>query len=344
MDIIIIVLLILLNGVFAMAEIAIISARKSRLRQLGDEGNKNAQAALELANNPNRFLSTVQIGITLIGILAGAFAGETIVDPLSAQMSSLPMLGPYSDVIALGIVVAAITYMSLIIGELVPKRIALNKPEKIAMFISRPMNTMSALTAPLVTLLTSSTDLVLRILRMKQRPGGLTISDEEVKALIREGARVGVFEIAEKEIVERTLRLGDRKVSSLMTPNKDIVWLKIDSSFSQIRNKIQKRTFSYYPVYKDNLKQVMGVVRTEDFLAHYLSDEKIDLSNFLHKALFIQQSMDGIDALELFKEAKIHTGLVVDEYENIKGILTLTDILEAIVGDMPAAYGVQEKA
>lgn len=326
-----------------MAEIAIVSARKSRLKHLANEGSRNAHAALELANNPNRFLSTVQIGITLIGILAGAFAGEMIIDPLSEQISQIPLLDPYSDAIALGIVVALITYLSLIIGELVPKRIALHSPEKIASLVARPMNALSALTAPLVSLLTTSTDWVLKILRISQTADELPVSEEEIKMLIREGARVGVFKIAEKDIVERTLMLGDKRVNTLMTPRKEIIWLDVDSSFKTIRNKIGKRSYSYFPVYRDTLDKVLGVVRTEDLLAHYLIEEKIDLNKFLHKPLFIPETMGGLEVLELFKKTGVHTALVVDEYGNIRGILTLTDILEAIVGDMPAVHEPEEQ-
>lgn len=326
-----------------MAEIAIVSARKSRLKHLAQEGNKNAQSALDLANNPNRFLSTVQVGITLIGILAGAFAGEAIISPLSEQISGTPFLDPYSDAIALGTVVVVITYFSLIIGELVPKRIALHNPEKIAAFVARPMNILSAFTTPLVSVLTASTDLVLKVLRIRQTSDELPVSEEEIKMLIREGARVGVFKLTEKDIVERTFMLGDKRVNILMTPRKEIVWLDVDSSFKAIRNKIGKRSYSYFPVCKDTLDNVLGVVRTEDLLAHYLIEEKIDLNKFLHKPLFIPETMEGLEVLELFKKTGVHTALVVDEYGNVRGILTLTDILEAIVGDMPAVHEPEEK-
>ena len=343
MEIVVIILLIILNGIFAMAEIAIVSARKSRLKNLASEGSKSAQSALDLATSPNRFLSTVQIGITLIGILAGVFAGEAIIDPLSTEISQISLLEPYSGAIALGIVVVVITYLSLIIGELVPKRIALNSPEKIASLLARPMNILSALTAPLVSVLTVSTDWVLKILGIRQTTEEIPVSEEEIKMLIREGARVGVFKIVEKDIVERTLRLGDKRVNALMTPRKEIIWLDIDSSFRTIRNRIGKRSYSYFPVCRDTLDKVVGIVRTEDLLAHYLIEEKIDLKKFLHKPLFIPETMGGLEVLELFKKTGVHTALVVDEYGNIQGILTLTDVLEAIVGDMPAVHELEER-
>lgn len=342
MEIVIIILLIVLNGIFAMAEIAIISARKYKLQQKAHEGDKNAQAALELANTPNRFLSTIQINITLIGILAGAFGGATIAEKLSEQLSTIPLLNPYSDVIGLSIIVLSITYLSLVIGELVPKRIALSNPEGVASLVARPMNFVSSVTAPLVYLLSISTDWLLRILQIKSAAEP-TVSEEEVRLLIREGARVGVFEIAEKDIVERTLALGDRKVNSLMTTRKKIVWLDIDSSFKAIRNKIAKKPHSHFPVCRDVLDKVVGIVRTKDLLAVFLIEEKIDLKKVLYKALFIPETTDVLKVLELFKKSGIHMALIVDEYGSIQGLISLTDIIEAIVGNIPSFEELSEK-
>lgn len=333
MEIIIILLLILLNGIFAMAEIAIVSARKSRLQHLANEGNKNAQAALELANSPNRFLSTIQIGITLVGILAGAYGGATIAEELASYFETIPYLAPYSEVTGIAIVVAVITYLSLIIGELVPKRLALSNPELIASFIARPMRTLSKASAPLVYFLSISIDFILRVLQIK--PKEELVSVEEVRMLIREGTRVGVFETAEKDIVERTLQLGDKKVNTLMTPRKEIVWLDIDSSFKAIHSRVAKHPHSHFPVCRDTLDKVLGVVRTEDILSNFLIEERIDLRKFLHKPLFIPESTDGLKVLELFKKSGIHTALVIDEYGNVQGVISMTDILEAIVGDIP---------
>src|SRR3989344_3643546 len=229
MEIIIILLLILLNGIFAMVEIAVVSARKSRLQHLAQEGNKNAQAVLELKDSPNRFLSTVQIGITLIGILTGAFGGATIAENLASYFETIPSIAPYSEAIGIAVVVAAITYLSLIIGELVPKRLGLSNPELIASAAAQPMRALSKISAPLVYLLSISTDFILQVFQIK--PKEEAVSVEEIRMLIREGTRVGVFEAAEKDIVERTLGLGERRVNSLMTPRKEIVWFDIDSSF-----------------------------------------------------------------------------------------------------------------
>ncbi|HSA84181.1 MAG TPA: hemolysin family protein [Patescibacteria group bacterium] len=341
MEILIVLLLILLNGLFAMAEIAIVSARKSRLKQQANQGNKKAQAALELAQSPNRFLSTVQIGITLIGIFAGAFGGVTIAESLAKQFMTISVIAPYSEALALGIVVSVITYFSLILGELVPKRIALNNPEKIAILVARPMDKLSKISHPLVSLLSISTEFVFRILGLKASTEP-TVTDEEVKILLREGTQTGVFEIAEKDIVERTLKLSDKKVNSLMTPRKEIIWLTLDSSYKTIRNKIAKNPHANFPVCRDNLDKVIGVVRSEDMLTNFLLEEKIELQKFIHKPLFIPESMAALKVLELFKKSGIHMALVIDEYGNVQGLLSLTDILEAIVGDIPTINELEE--
>lgn len=333
MEIIIILFLILLNGIFAMVEIAVVSARKSRLQQLSQEGDKNAQAVLDLKNSPNRFLSTVQIGITSVGILAGAFGGATIAENLAAYFKTIPYLASYSEAIGIAIVVATITYLSLIIGELVPKRLALSNPELIASLAARPMRTLSKVSTPLVYLLSISTDFILQLFQIK--PTEESVSVEEIRMLIREGTRLGIFETTEKDIVERTLQLGDKRVNTMMTPRKKIVWLDIDSSFNSIRSRVAGNPHSHFPVCRNTLDKVLGVVLTEDILANFLIEEKIDLKKFLHKPLFIPQTTDGLKVLELFKKSGIHMALVVDEYGNVQGIISMTDVLEAIVGDIP---------
>ncbi len=342
MEIIIILLLIILNGVLAMAEIAIVSARKSRLKQQANEGSKNAQAALELAQSPSRFLSTVQIGITFVGIFAGAFGGETIAKNLSSTLKNASLLAPYAESIAILLVVTFITYLSLIIGELVPKRIALNSPETISKFMVYPMNLLSSFASPLVSLLTFSSDLMLRLLQIKQS-GEPMVSEEEIKMLIGEGTKSGIFNIAEKDIVERTLKLSDKKVNTLMTSRKEVVWLELDSPFKTLRNKIAKHPHAHFPVCRDNLDKIVGVVRAEDILTHFLLEEKIELQKYIHKPLFVPESMDGLKVLELFKKSGIHMAVVVDEYGNIQGLLSITDILEAIVGDIPTIDELEER-
>lgn len=342
MEIIIILLLILLNGIFAMAEIAIVSARKSRLKQQANEGSKNAQAALDLAQSPGRFLSTVQIGITFVGIFAGAFGGETIAKSLSNEFKNLPFIAPYANGIAILLVVSLITYLSLIIGELVPKRIALNNPEAIAKFMAYPMNLLSSIALPVVSLLTISTDWVFRLLQIKPSSEPV-VSDEEIKMLMGEGARVGIFNLAEKNIVERTLKLSDKKINSLMTSRKEIVWLELDSPFKTLRNKIAKHPHAHFPVCRDSLDKVVGVVRAEDILTNFLLEEKIQLQKFIHKPLFVPESMNALKVLELFRKTGIHMALVVDEYGNVQGLLSLSDILEAIVGDIPSFNELEDK-
>lgn len=324
-----------------MVEIAVIAARKSRLLQLANEGSKRAQAALELKNSPNRFLSTVQIGITLVGILAGAFGGATIAENLAVYFETIPPIAPYSEGIGIAIVVAAITYLTLIVGELVPKRLGLSNPELIASYAARPMRILSFLSTPFVYLLSVSTDFILQILHVKSKEE--IVSAEEIRMLIKEGTRLGVFEAAETDIVERTLQLGDRKVNMLMTPRKAAVWLDIDSSFKAIRSKVAKYPHSHFPVCRDTLDKVLGVVRTEDILANFLIEERIDLRKFIHKPLFIPETTDGLKVLELFKKSGIHMALVVDEYGNVQGIISMTDILEAIVGDIPTIDELEEK-
>lgn len=342
MEIIIILLLILLNGIFAMAEIAIVSARRSKLKQQADEGSKQAQAALALSQSPSRFLSTVQIGITFVGIFAGAFGGGTVAKSLSYELKNIPVIASYADGISIFLVVAFITYLSLIIGELVPKRIALNNPETVARIMAYPMNILSSITSPLVSLLTVSTDFVFRLLQIKPSDEPF-VSDEEIKILLGEGTRLGIFNIAEKDIVERTLKLGDKKINSLMTPRKEIVWLELDSPFKTLRNKISRHSHAHFPVCRDSLDKVVGVVRAKDILTNFLLEEKIQLQKFIHKPLFVPESMNTLKVLELFRKTGIHMALVVDEYGNVGGLLSLTDILEAIVGDIPSINEMEDK-
>jgi len=342
MEIIIVILLIVVNGIFAMAEIAIISAKKSKLQQQANEGNSSAQAALDISKSPIRFLSTVQIGITLVGIFAGVFGGATIAEDLAKYIHTISLLAPYSQFLALTIVVSAITYLSLVIGELVPKRIALSNPEKIAVFMAQPMNKISMITSPIVWLLSTSTDTILKIIGIKDRTTP-AITDEEIKMLLREGTQTGAFELAEKDIVERTMRLSDKKVNSLMTPRKEIVWLDIDSPFKIIRNKITKKPHAHFPVCRDSLDKVVGVIRTENVLVDFLAEEKINLKKLLLKPLFIPESMDGLKVLELFKKSGIHMALVADEYGNTQGLISLADILDEIVGDIPTINELDEE-
>jgi putative hemolysin len=334
-DIIIVLLLILINGIFVTAELAIISSRKHKLKQLANDGSKNAKAALELSENPNRLLSTAQVGITLISILTGVFGGGALSGDLASQFENIPFISPYSETISFSVVVIGITYLTLVIGELVPKRIALSDPEGLAMFFAFPLKFLASIMEPIVALLSISTEWILRALRVKQNIG-ISVSEDEIRTLVSEGAKAGVVEIGEREILERTLGLGDKKVSSLMTPRKEVAWFDIDGAYRSIRNKLMKHPHPYFPVCEGSIDKVIGVVRAEDLLIDFIKDEKFDLKKELLKPLFIPTTMDALEVLDLFKRSGIHLAMVVDEYGNIEGLVSLTDILEAIVGDIPA--------
>lgn len=334
-EVLFILLLVVANGVFAMSEMAVVSARKVRLQQWANEGNNNARTALELANAPTRFLSTVQVGITLIGILAGALGGATIAKKLALLFSQIRWLAPYSQAIGLGIVVVSITYLSLIIGELVPKRVALNNPERIAAAIATPMRALSALASPVVHLLSTSTEVALRLLGIKPSLEP-QVTEEEIRVLIKQGTEAGTFEVAEQDMVQRVFRLGDRQVNGLMTPRLEIVWLDLEDLAENNRHKMTHSAHSRFPVCQGGLDNVIGVVQVKDLLARSLAGEAIDLTAALQTPLFVPESMPALNVLELFKQSGTHTALVVDEYGVVQGLVTLNDIMEAIVGDIPS--------
>ncbi|MDZ7964899.1 MAG: hemolysin family protein [Nostoc sp. DedSLP03] len=337
-EISIILVLIIANGVFSMSEMAIVSARKVRLQQLANQGDAKAMAALKLAESPNHFLSTVQVGISLIGILTGAFGGATIANRLAVYVRLVPLLAPYSEPISFGIVVLLITYLSLIVGELVPKRLALNNPERIASIVAIPMQALAAIASPVVFLLSTSTDLILRVL-------GITastepqVTEEEIKILIEQGTEAGTFEEAEQDMVERVFRLGDRPVSYLMTPRPDIVWLDLDDSAEENRLKMVDSAYSRYPVCQGGLDNVLGVIPVTDLLARSFRGEPLDLTIGLRQPVFVPESTRGLKVLELFKQTITHMALVVDEYGVIQGLVTLNDIMSEIVGDVPSTDG-----
>lgn len=324
------------NGVFAMSELAIVSARKVRLRQMCDDGDSRACAALELATSPDRFLSTIQIGITLVGILAGAFGGATIAEQLTSQISRVPALAPYGEALAVGLIVVLITYFSLIIGELVPKRFALNHPEQIARAVAPPMKFLSKLVSPVVTFLSFSTSAVLTLLRMKP-PTGPPVTEDEIKVLIEQGTMAGVFEQAEQEMVKRVFKLADRRVLSLMTPRLDIIWLDEQDSREEIRRKVTESRYSRLPVCRDSLDQIQGIVEAKDLLALCLSNQELNLTSVMTPPLFVPESRSALEVLEMFKSSAAQAALIVNEYGSIEGLVTTTDILEAIVGDIEPA-------
>ncbi len=341
MEILFIILLLIANGVFAMSEMAIVSSRRARLQHLAEKNDVGARAALELADAPDRFLSTIQIGITLIGILAGAFGGATITRHLTAQLNRIPALAPYSEAISLVVVVVIITYFSLVIGELVPKRLALNNPEQIASRIARPMQFLSRLASPAARLLGASSTLVLRLLRVKPLAHP-SVTEEEVKIMIDQGMQAGVFEAAEHDLVDNIFRLADQKIPQLMTPRPDVVWLDIESPVEEIRQRIIDSPYSRMPVCQGKLDNILGIVKARDLLARILSGEPLDLRAALRQPLYVPETRTGLQLLELFKGSTTHIAVVIDEHGALEGLVTMNDVLEAIVGGLPAQPGQSE--
>jgi len=335
MEAVIILVLILLNGFFAMVEIAVVSSRKVRLQQMAREGDRRAEAALKLAENPERFLSTVQIGITLIGILAGAFGGVTIAGWLAIYLTDIPWIHPYQQAVALALVVLTITYFSIVLGEIVPKRLALIHPERVALATASLFRVIALIGLPAVRGLSLSSDLVMKILgvRKSQEP---PVTEEEIKLLIEQGTQAGVFVETEQELVKSIFRLADREVSILMTPRRDIVWLDLDDGEEVNHRKIRESPFSRFPVGQGSLDNVLGIIRAKDALAYCQSERDLDLKAVMKSPLFVPENLPALQLLENFKKSRPHLALAVDEYGGIQGLVTLNDILEAIVGDIPA--------
>ncbi len=338
MEIIIILFLILLNGVFSMSEIALISSRKSRLESEAKKGSSSAKTALDLANSPNKFLSTVQIGITLIGILTGIYSGEAITSDLQSFLEQFQTIAPYAKSLAVVIIVIIVTFFTLILGELVPKRIGLTYPESIAKMVALPMRFVSIITAPFIWLLTHSTEFLLRLLRIKPNEDG-RITEEEIKAIIKEGTEGGEVQEIEQDIVERVFHIGDRKINSLMTHRKSVAYLSLDDSLDEIKDKILEELHSIYPVCENNdLDDVVGVVHLKDLFASFEKKSGFHLREILNEPAYFIEHTSAYRALEAFKTSKIHYALVTDEYGVTQGIITLNDILEALVGDASEFY------
>ena len=340
-EILFIILLIMANGIFALSEIAVVTSRRSGLQQRRNEGDPGAAAALEMVDSPGHFLSTVQVGITLIGILAGAYGGATIAGELSELLRAWPAVAAYSDALGLAIVVAAITYLSIVLGELFPKRLALSNPERIASIIAPSMNAFSNLTRPLVFVLNSSTELLLKIFGVKHSEPP-TITEEEIRVLIDQGTTAGVIEEDEQDIVERVFYLGDQKTEAIMTPRAEIIWLDIDDAPEDIGAKMTSGPFSIFPVCQGRLDRVIGIIQSKDVLFSSMSCHKVELQKSLLPPLFVPESMRALKVLERFKQTGIHLAIVVDEYGSVRGIVTLTDILEALVGDIPHIEELEE--
>ncbi len=319
-----------------MSEIALISARKNRLESAAKKGNTSAKTALDLANSPNKFLSTVQIGITLIGILTGLYSGDKITSDVQAFIATFDILKPYSNSIGVGIVVVTLTFFSLVLGELLPKRIGLNHPETIAKAVAVPMKIVSIVTAPFIWLLTKSTDFILDILKIKPTADG-RVTEEEIKAIIKEGTEGGEVQEIEQDIVERVFHIGDRKVNSLMTHRKSIVYLSLEDNFQELKEKVLEELHSVYPVCEDNLDQVIGVVLLKDLFASFEKGQ-FNLRDITKDPVYFIEHTSAYKALENFKKTKVHYALVTDEHGVFQGIITLNDILEALVGDASDFY------
>jgi putative hemolysin len=320
LELLIVLLLILLNGLFAMAEMAIVSARRARLKHAANQGDRGAKVALTLAENPGRFLSTVQIGITLIGVLAGAFGGATLSKALAVWLAAeFPAAAEYAEAISIGAVVVSITFLSLILGELVPKRLALSRPEAIASWLARGMALLSRIAGPVVWLLSGAT----------------AVTDEEIKVLMQQGAESGHFHPIEKSIVDMALRLGDRRVSALMTPRTQVEWLDLEDPLEETQQKIRESHYSRFPVAEGGRRHIVGVVEVKDLLAGELAGRGFDVRAAMKPPLYIPESAPALKALETFRRTGAPIALIVDEYGDFQGIVTLEDLLEALVGDLP---------
>ncbi len=335
-EVLLIVLLLVFNGIFSMSELAIVSARRVRLRQMAESGSKGAAKAIELAENSSRFLSTVQIGITLVGILAGAFGGATIAGVLANFLADLPYVGPYSSTFSFALVVAVITYFSIVVGELIPKSLALNAPEKIAVAVSRPMMLLSRFSSPVVWMLMAPTSLVLRLFKV-QATVDPPVTDEEIKDLIDVGTKAGVFQESEQGLMESVINLGDQRISSLMTPRLKIEWMDLNDPVDKIRETLQDCRFSRLPAARGKLDDVCGYVSAKALLSQIIKRGDLDPEAVLQSPIYVPETLTILELLERFRTSHTHFAVVVDEFGGVEGLITMNDVLEAIVGELPAS-------
>ena len=333
MEIFIIIGLILLNGILSMSEIALVSARKARLELDAKRGNKSAQTALKLAGEPDRFLSTIQIGITLIGILTGLYSGEAVAYNLAEVVRHVPVLEPYALGVSKTIIVIIVTYLTLIMGELVPKRIGMGYAERVSMLVAKPMYFLSKLALPFVWLLSKSTSLVIKITGIKANEEN-KVTEEEIKAIVKEGFDGGEVQEVEQDIVERVFNLGDRNVGSIMTHRSDLVWLDVSDSIEKIREKVQENLFNIYPVASEKFDNIKGVVYLKDLFGR-IDEPDFSLEEVIRPAQYLPENQSVYNALEQFKEARVKYGIVTDEFGGIQGIVTLKDIMEGLIGQVP---------
>lgn len=334
MDLLLILMLTVINGVLAMSELAVVSARRARLQQrVEQEKSQGAQAALDLADDPNRFLSTVQIGITLVGVMAGAFGGAGLADDFARFFARIPALEAISGQLGFLSVVLMTTYLSLVIGELVPKRLAIRNPEGVASVIAPPMKVLSRITAPIVWLLSRSTETVLWLLGVRGE-GSQHVTEEEINVMLQEGARAGVFRRSEPQMVAGVLRLDDLRAEALMTPRTEVAWLDVNGDDEAVRHVLADHHYSRYPVCDGELDSPLGIVRTGDLLQRSLRGEALDLRAALIPPIFVPHTTSAADVLDRMREQPAHMALVIGEFGGVEGVLTLTDLIEAVVGDI----------
>jgi len=334
MEIIVIFLLIVLNGLFAMSEIALVSSKKIRLEDMAKKGSSGAKVALKLLSEPERFLSTVQIGITLIGIIAGAYGGLALSKDLRPHVENLGVSQKFSGDISLVIIISAITYLSLIIGELVPKTIAFNNPEAITVRLSPLMWVLSSIAKPLVWFLSFSTKIILKLFRIKHTDKP-PVTEEELKLMIEQGSKYGVLELKESEMMKGIFRFGDRRAYSVMTNRHDIIWIDINDDIETIRKIIYSNSLSKYPVCNENLDNIVGIILVKDFLKKYATEEKFALRDIITQPLILPDNILATKVLEKFRETKTYVSIIVDEYGSVEGLITLHDLIENIFGELP---------
>ena len=343
LELIVIAFLLLLNGVFAMSELAIVSSRKALLQKKASEGDSRSAQALALASNPGDFLATVQVGITLIGVIAGAFGGATLAEELGASISRVPSLAEHGESLALALVVALITYLSLIVGELVPKRLALHHPEQIAVFVAGPLRMLARVARPIVRLIGGSSDAVLWMLGVPRNPDH-KVTEDEIRFLIDQGARTGTIESLEHEMVDSVLSLGDRRVTALMTPRTELLSLDVNDSMETVRAAVSSADGSDLPVIDGSMDNVLGVVRIRDIFALALSGEPFDLRPLVRQALFVPNTASTFTTLQKLRESHQSMAFIVYEFGGLEGVMTLDRVMEAVLGDSPLTGGENPEA
>ena len=334
MEFVIIIGLIILNGLLSMSEIALVSSRKARLETLAKKGKTSAKKALELSKEPDKFLSAIQIGITLIGILTGLFSGEAFAADFAVVLSNISFIEPYSFAISKTIIVVIVTYLTLVLGELVPKRIGLSFAEQVAMVISKPMYLLSRITAPFVWILSKSTKAVVSMIGLSHAGDNNKVTEEEIKAVVNEGFKGGEVQEVEQDIVERVFHLGDRTVGSIMTHRNDLVCIDISDSIDVIREKVKANLYNTYPVVSEKIDNIQGVVFLKELFG-YTETSDFSISKILRTTHFIQENMSVYKALEQFRKLHLKYGVVVDEFGSLQGIVTLKDIVDALIGELP---------